>query len=541
VVTLTVTDNNGNVSTATANVTVEDKIKPTVITQPVTLYLNINGVASVTAAQVNNGSTDNCSIANYVLDKTNFTCSNVGANTVYLTVTDVNGNFDTKSAIITVVDNIPPTITCPPNITHLNDPGVCSYTVNIINPLTSDNCGIQGVVGTRSDALALTAPYPVGMTTINWVVTDLHGNTNSCVQSIEVTNTLPIIGTVTGPATPMPLGSNISIVVSNNDNNLANAAIVWDDATPSTIQNVPNPASGSFSVSHTYTAAGVYSILVTLTDACGMISGTYKYDYVVIYDPNGGFVTGGGWINSPAGAYVANPTLTGKANFGFVAKYKKGSTIPDGNTEFQFQAGNLNFNSSSYDDMRLVISGYKANYKGVGKINGTGSYGFLVSAIDGNVKNGGGIDKFRIKIWNKNSGNAIVYDNNMGLDENDLPTTALGGGSIVIHENGKSGESGDPIIGDPVLIEGLTALSVYPNPTSGPATFKFILKESSNATITILSSTGQVVQKAWEGYVKGGEFKYVEMDNKLANGLYFIQLRTGNEIKTARLIITTTY
>jgi hypothetical protein len=121
----------------------------------------------------------------------------------------------------------------------------------------------------------------------------------------------------------------------------------------------------------------------------------------------------------------------------------------------------------------------------------------------------------------------------------------LSGGNLVVHSGfsltGKSGDIGDPIIGDPVLIEGITALSVYPNPTSGPATFKFILKESSNATITILSSTGQVVQKAWEGYVKGGEFKYVEMDNKLANGLYFIQLRTGNEIKTARLIITTTY
>jgi hypothetical protein len=103
----------------------------------------------------------------------------------------------------------------------------------------------------------------------------------------------------------------------------------------------------------------------------------------------------------------------------------------------------------------------------------------------------------------------------------------------------KTGKSGSNI--DPVDSEAITTFSVYPNPASGPATFKFNLKESSNATIIILSSTGQVVQKAWEGYVKGGEFKYVEMDNKLANGLYFIQLRTGSEIKTIRLVVTTTY
>ena len=50
-----------------------------------------------------------------------------------------------------------------------------------------------------------------------------------------------------------------------------------------------------------------------------------------------------------AGAYVANPTLTGKANFGFVSKYQHGQSTPDGNTEFQFKAGDLNFHSSSYE------------------------------------------------------------------------------------------------------------------------------------------------------------------------------------------------
>jgi hypothetical protein len=153
---------------------------------------------------------------------------------------------------------------------------------------------------------------------------------------------------------------------------------------------------------------------------------------VVVYDPNGGFVTGGGWINSPAGAYTPNPALAGKANFGFVSKYQNGANVPTGNTEFQFKAGNLNFRSASYD--WLVVAGARAQFKGTGTINGGGNYGFMLTAIDGQINGGGGVDKFRIKIWDKNNGDAIVYDNQIGSPDGADPSTALGGGGIVIHK-----------------------------------------------------------------------------------------------------------
>ena len=69
----------------------------------------------------------------------------------------------------------------------------------------------------------------------------------------------------------------------------------------------------------------------------------------VVYDPTGGFVTGGGWIWPPAGAHVDDSELEAKANFGFVSKSKKGPTEPTGQTELVFQASELNFHSSSYD------------------------------------------------------------------------------------------------------------------------------------------------------------------------------------------------
>ena len=192
---------------------------------------------------------------------------------------------------------------------------------------------------------------------------------------------------------------------------------------------------GSANTTFTFTTAGVYLVKLTVNEGCGgtgtatTVSGLDEI--VVIYDPNGGFVTGGGWFDSSAGAYKPDRTLTGKANFGFVSKYQKGASIPTGETEFQFKVGNLNFHSAAYE--WLVIAGAKAQYKGTGTINGTGDYGFLLTAIDGQVSGGGGVDKFRMKIWDKST-DAVIYDNQRGAAEDGDAATLLGGGSIVIHK-----------------------------------------------------------------------------------------------------------
>lgn len=57
----------------------------------------------------------------------------------------------------------------------------------------------------------------------------------------------------------------------------------------------------------------------------------------------------------------------------------------------------------------------------------------MLTAIDGQVNGGGNTDKFRIKIWDKDQVNIIVYDNQLSAGENDGPTTTLVSGSIVIH------------------------------------------------------------------------------------------------------------
>ncbi|MEO0896774.1 MAG: HYR domain-containing protein [Bacteroidota bacterium] len=105
-VTLFVDDVNGNTGSATAVVTVEDNIDPVVTTFPTaTLTLDPSGNATLTLGDVDNGSTDNCGIANRTLSRTAFDCDDVALSpiTVTLTVTDASGNSETGTTDVTVV------------------------------------------------------------------------------------------------------------------------------------------------------------------------------------------------------------------------------------------------------------------------------------------------------------------------------------------------------------------------------------------------------------------------------------------------------
>ncbi len=274
--------------------------------------------------------------------------------------------------------------------------------------------------------------YPITVTVADYY----GGSTSDSSKTITVNNLAPVVTNVTGPLAPIAKGGSATVVATFTDvgtQDTHTCTFTWNDTPTSTSSAgtvTETNGSGSCTATHTYAAAGVYQVDVSITDDDTGV-GTGSSQYVVIYDASGGFVTGGGWITSQAGALVGT-TVTGKANFGFVSKYEKGKTIPTGNTEFQFQAGDFNFHSTVYE--WLVISGSKAQYRGSGTVNGGGDYGFILTATDGKISGGGGVDKFRIKIWNK-TGGGTVYDNAAGPDDiNGSPQTALNGGSIVIHK-----------------------------------------------------------------------------------------------------------
>jgi parallel beta-helix repeat protein len=163
-------------------------------------------------------------------------------------------------------------------------------------------------------------------------------------------------------------------------------------------------------------APGVYTLVVSAEDNAGNQAVTEPV-YFVVYDPSGGFATGGGWFHPDTESSLSSE---GKANFGFVAKYRKGSST--GNLEFQYKDGEINLKSTSID--WLVISGTSAQLQGTGTINGEGLYTFRVRATDSGEP-GAGIDHFDIKVW-------------AGTDTEGEPIhsakNVLSGGNIVVHK-----------------------------------------------------------------------------------------------------------
>ena len=137
-----------------------------------------------------------------------------------------------------------------------------------------------------------------------------------------------------------------------------------------------------------------FSLRLIFSDLC-------PFFQVAIADPVSGFVTGGGWIVSPEGAYPSNPSATGIASFGFFSKYKKGQSVPSGQTQFTFMTGGFEFLSRSYQ--WLVITGSDcAKFKGIGQISEGGlfndiDHSFMLTACDGGKPDVD--DTFRVKIW----------------------------------------------------------------------------------------------------------------------------------------------
>jgi hypothetical protein len=253
-------------------------------------------------------------------------------------------------------------------------------------------------------------------------------------------------------------------------------------------------------------------------------------------------VTGGGWINSPAGAYPDNPTLKGKAEFGFTAKYEKESPVLKGELEFQLKKA-FKFKATSFES--LTGSGAYARLTGSGTNDGKGSYGFSMSMIDGKIA-GDKIDKWRMKLWDKNNGDHLVYDSEIGTSETAPPTLALDGGSIKIHKAkdeatsslnlAEATEAAEEVV---TIIPDVYALyNAYPNPFNPSTTIKFDLPEASVVRLAVYDMLGREVAVLVDGERIAGQHSVVFNAGRLASGMYIYRLQTGGFTQTKKLLLT---
>lgn len=193
-ITLTLEVSDGSLTdTCDVQVTVVDDIDPTVATQNITVDLDPTGAASITAAQVDNGSIDTCGTVSLSVAPSTFDCSDRGQNTVTLTVTDEAGNTATGTAIVTVRDVTPPNATASASVTlNLNAQGQATLTAQQINAQATDNCAGATVNISRTNFTCADVGAPVNITV---GATDAAGNTDPTPVTVAVTVLDPIAPT----------------------------------------------------------------------------------------------------------------------------------------------------------------------------------------------------------------------------------------------------------------------------------------------------------------------------------------------------------
>ncbi len=187
-VTLTVTDVGDHTDTCQATVTVEDNLPPTVVCQDITVELDPAGTATITAVDVDGGSTDNCGISSMTVEPDTFTCADRGENTVTLTVVDTSGNPATCQATVTVEDNILPVPVCQDITVELDAAGTAAITGADVDAGSTDNCGVASVT---VDPDTFTCA-DLGKNTVTLTVEDTSGNISTCQATLTVEdNILP--------------------------------------------------------------------------------------------------------------------------------------------------------------------------------------------------------------------------------------------------------------------------------------------------------------------------------------------------------------
>jgi hypothetical protein len=234
-----------------------------------------------------------------------------------------------------------------------------------------------------------------------------------------------VTSNTTASPNPVQLNSGTTITSTITDtggSHIASAQYTVDGGSAIPISGTFGTDTANVSIAIApFTATGIHKYCLQGIDVAGNVGAT-DCVVVAIFDPNGGFVTGGGQSNSPAGADLANPSASGKLVHGFDFKYLAGTNTPTGDMEVQFKAGNLDFKSTSLDYL-VVTSEPRAQVQGSGTINGGLVCKFQLDAWAGSFQPGN-VDALGLKI----------YSCSDGTDRYNLPTAPTSNGKIQIHQ-----------------------------------------------------------------------------------------------------------
>ncbi len=173
------------------NVIVNDNEVPVVLCKNINLYIGLSGTTTLSGSDIDNGSSDNCSLL-LVPDKVNFTCADAGLTIpVKLTGTDPTGNTANCTAQVTVLDTLPPVINIKTATVTLDATGNGILLASDVDNGTFDNCTIGSISVTPNTFTCADQ----GSQNVTFRAIDIFGNIDSATIAITVESSLKIIST----------------------------------------------------------------------------------------------------------------------------------------------------------------------------------------------------------------------------------------------------------------------------------------------------------------------------------------------------------
>ena len=266
----------GSTSSATQTVNVVDNIPPVAKCLPgFGITLGPDCTYAVTAAAINDGSTDNCQIQSLSVNPALLTgCGNFP---ITLTVTDWCGNTSTCTTGIQTIEIVLPSIVCPQNTTVNTLPGQCYYTGTIPLATATDNCDPNPEIicslltPTQSILITPQTQFPKGTNNITCYARDNCNNASqNCNYTLTVrdnqppTITCPLSITVLGTSSPPPVQcqavvNGLAPTASDNCPMLGVAYTI----------SAPTGGSGQNDASGTNFMQGASTVTYTATDMGG--------------------------------------------------------------------------------------------------------------------------------------------------------------------------------------------------------------------------------------------------------------------------------
>ena len=565
-VSVSATDASGNTSTCSFTVTVLDNENPVITAKPSDVTVECE--SQIPAANISSVSaTDNCGtptithVGDVITDQT---CANKYTVTRTYKATDGSGNTATCSQLITVDDNTPPQLTGLTSSKQVLWPATHKMVDVMLNYAVNDNC-----VSTPNVNISITSNEPEngtgdGDTGTDWEIIDDHhiriraeraangtGRiytitvrvSDGCNASVSATTQVMVVHNITAPhsGNSFKVGSTVAFSGEfwDKPGNKHTAKWLIDASTTTgTVTESSGNKNGKVTGSYKFNSPGVYKLQMNVTDQTGVTSYANTNGdleaIVVIYDPNGGYTYGGGYYDSRAGALVADPSTTGKASYGFTMNYFKNSTNPKGETQFEFKVGDFEFNALNFD--YLVISNSMAQFKGTGKIiGGQSGVAFTMTVTDGQL-DGSGIDKIRMKIYNKNNGK-IIYDNQPGASDAALPTQAVGSNSVVVISGINSSltsanttQKTEMETTEMKTVNGLDVIA-YPNPSINNFSITVQANAKEKITMQVMDMYGRVIETR---NVTANSI--TRFGDRYRPGAYFVRIIQGKQHKELKLV-----